>query len=456
MNTTQQHPRPLPEAITGTPWTVVFTAPSMSDSGHVAIGSTTPAEHRMALPLDAAPDDGGRYTTLHELAHAKWTPSGASPHKLAKKHKCTVADLQFAEDFRITTLLHRARLIPPNMRTRSDETTKQAAAALAELAKRGQLYPIIESLTFSRLQRLAASLDRTEHPMTATPLTNEHRQMLAIARATVDENMEAARTLETAVSAAQNITREAAKKVYRRKTKRSPLPFALTPKLAAEIRRLLDQYRELNEAPIDNKPPQQNGEGKFGTLRKLPPLPLTIAHRPDATKTPTRKAALAGTRIGSLRRLLTDGRAFRRTIKPKIRGGTVLIDASGSMHLEQAHLREILAAAPAATVAMYSGDDTQGAVTIIAQRGRMASDAEIAKRREAVGRGNIVDGPALAWLAEQQEPRIWICDGIVTGEYDKNTHNLKLEAALLAKRGRITRHASPAHYFETIQQEGNT
>lgn len=453
---THAHPRPLPEAITGTPWTVVFAAPSMADSGHVAIGATNPAQHHMALPLDASPDDGGRFTTLHELAHAKWTPAGASPHKLAAKHKCSTADLQFAEDFRITTLLNRARLIPAGMRTRSAEDTKQSAAKLAELATRGQLYPIIESLTYSRLQRLAASLDRTEHPMAATPLTNEHRQMLAIARAIVDENIEAAQTLETAVSAAQNITREAVKKVYRRKTKRSPLPFALTPKLGAEIRRLLDQYRELNEAPIDNKPAHKNGEGKYGTLRKLAPLPLTIAHRPDATQTPQRRAAITGTRIGSVRRLLTDGRAFKRTTRPKIRGGTVLIDASGSMHLETAHLREILAAAPAATVAMYSGEDTQGAVTIIAQRGRMASDAEIAKRREAVGRGNIVDGPALAWLAEQQEPRVWICDGIVTGEYDRNTHNLKLEAALLAKRGRITRHASPAHYFETIQQEGNT
>ena len=454
--TTQQHPRPLPEAITGTPWIVTFTPPSMSESGHVAIGSTTPAEHRMQLPLDATPDDGGRYTTLHELAHAKWTPSGASPHKLAKRYKCTVADLQFAEDFRITTLLHRARLIPPNMRTRSDETTKQAAAALAELAKRGQLYPIIESLTYSRLQRLAASLDRTEHPMTATPLTNEHRQMLAIARATVDENMEAARTLETAVNAAQNITREAVKKVYRRKTKRSPLPFALTPKLAAEIRSMLDQYRELDAAPIDNKPPVHTGSAKYGTLLKLAPLPLTIAHRPDTTKTPTRKAALAGTRIGSIRRLLTDGRAFKRTTRPKIKGGTVLIDASGSMHLEQAHLREILAAAPAATIAMYSGDDTTGAVTIIARNGRMATDAAIAERRSEVGRGNIVDGPALAWLAEQQEPRVWICDGIVTGEYDRNTLNLKLEAAIIQRRGRITRYHTPAHYLETIQQEGNT
>jgi hypothetical protein len=134
----------------------------------------------------------------------------------------------------------------------------------------------------------------------------------------------------------------------------------------------------------------------------------------------------------------------------------VLIDASGSMHLETAHLREILAAAPAATVAMYSGDDTTGAVTIIARNGRMSTDLQIAERRYEVGRGNIVDGPALEWLAEQQEPRTWICDGLVTGEYDRNTLNLKLEAAIIQRKGRITRHHSPAHYLETIQKETNT
>lgn len=458
MNTTQ-HPRPLPEAITGTPWIVTFTPPSMSESGHMAIGSTSPAEHRMALPLDTSPDDGGRYTTLHELAHAKWTPSGASPHKLAAKFKCTTADLQFAEDFRITTLLERANLIPAGMRTRSADSVKEQAQRLADFARARQAYPIIESIAYARLQRLAASFakgDDRASPMMATSLTAELRHEVALAVETLECDAEAIDAFKSAVAAAEHVTREAVRVAYRRKTRSSPLPFSVTPKLAQELRRLLDQYKQLQAPPIDNKPPIHTGTSKYGTLRKLAPLPLTIAHRPDTTHTPIRKAAPAGTRIGSLRRLLTDGRAFRRTTKPKIKGGTVLIDASGSMHLETAHLREILAAAPAATVAMYSGDDTTGAVTIIARNGRMATDQQIAERRSEVGQGNIVDGPALEWLAEQQEPRTWICDGLVTGEYDRNTLNLKLEAAIIQRRGRITRHHSPAHYLETLEKETNT
>ena len=53
--------------------------------------------------------------------------------------------------------------------------------------------------------------------------------------------------------------------------------------------------------------------------------------------------------------------------------------------------------------------------------------------------GNIVDGPALEWLATQAEPRIWISDGAVTGINDVDYAALSAEAMRVQMSGRILR-----------------
>ena len=394
------------------------------------------------------------------LFRSKWTPSGKSPRKLAAKAKCTEADIQFAEDLRINTLLHRSGLIPTGIRSRSAQEQTTIAAALAELAIREEFGELVEGLTYSRLQRFTASLGRVAGPMAATPLSMEHDAALAAASQYIDrqpalsteEKTRATDRLMRASMMSRDITRACVGKVYRRKSVASPLPFALTPKLAQLIREQLNTAKDADKEPIGESTDSASVLADWGKLRTdLPPLPLTIRHKPDATKAPQRRASLAGVRIGSLRRLLTDGKAFRRTTKPKVIGGTVLIDASGSMQLSAEHVAEILQHAPAATVAMYSGSRSQGAVTVLAKGGRIASPAAIKTRREEVGGGNIIDGPALRWLAEQQEPRTWVCDGIVTGCHDSSAQNLNREAAALMKRGRITRYASAAQYLRTLK-----
>jgi len=55
------------------------------------------------------------------------------------------------------------------------------------------------------------------------------------------------------------------------------------------------------------------------------------------------------------------------------------------------------------------------------------------------GGGNIVDGPALEWLAAQAEPRIWISDGVVTGVNDVDYAALSAEALRVQMTGRIGR-----------------
>ena len=55
------------------------------------------------------------------------------------------------------------------------------------------------------------------------------------------------------------------------------------------------------------------------------------------------------------------------------------------------------------------------------------------------GGGNIVDGPALDWLATQAEPRIWISDGAVTGIDDVDHAVLSAEALRAQMTGRVRR-----------------
>jgi hypothetical protein len=132
-----------------------------------------------------------------------------------------------------------------------------------------------------------------------------------------------------------------------------------------------------------------------------------------------------------------DGAVFRaRRPAP---GGTVLVDVSGSMNLSQEDLETIVAAAPAATVAVYASTDRafrRGAVTIVARGGRVA---DIRSVHRGYTEGNVVDGPALEWLGRQPEPRLWISDGVVTGVGDITTPRLLLEAATLCRRFRIRR-----------------
>ena len=113
-----------------------------------------------------------------------------------------------------------------------------------------------------------------------------------------------------------------------------------------------------------------------------------------------------------MHRYMTDKRVFHRT--KKIRGGSILVDDSGSMGLNPRELDAILDQAPVATVAVYAGGDGQdgGEIRVVAKDGKRARDRDLSIEHWG---GNGIDGPALEWLAQQPYPRIWISDGYVTG-----------------------------------------
>lgn len=147
-------------------------------------------------------------------------------------------------------------------------------------------------------------------------------------------------------------------------------------------------------------------------------------------------------------RLDEDGRIFG--YRRKVATATFLVDVSGSMRLSQEDITELVRTVPGALVACYSGlgnwgnwetsesrkyfSNDEGHLTIIANKG-LALDM---KNWKWPG-GNVLDGPAIRWLGKQSKPRVWVCDGQVTGINDQSSLGQVAEVLNLQKQFGIKR-----------------
>lgn len=441
-------PRPIPGAIDGLPWTVTEGAPIGHVDGTTDLsGRTMRVLHRSAY--------AARWVAQHELGHARWTPRASDPRKVAKANPpASENDVQIMEDCRILSLLRDAGLaqIPRH-------TAEEIAAHALEWFERADAMPgtpfrsqiLLAPYAMLALQSLAVptvgspSLDLTpcgqEVKLLRHHLTRLAKDSAEAAGRDADGDVDA---LHSVLNHALDIATSAASML---RPKRRPgsgrvrLPFRAVGPAAAYFRRRLTDAQDI-------PPGEQFGVGRcrrghspsatWGKLVALPALPMT--EHAAATAAQRRTLAVpAGSRLGQIRRSLTDGRCYKRNVQRQAKGGTVLIDTSGSMHLEPEQVHAVLAALPAATVAIYSGAHDRGTVSIIAKGGKCASAQAIKRRIADVGGGNIIDGPALRWLATQAEPRLWVCDGIVTGCGDAAAAHLDDEAGAIVARARITR-----------------
>ncbi len=162
--------------------------------------------------------------------------------------------------------------------------------------------------------------------------------------------------------------------------------------------------------------------------------PLSVPLRPGQSSGRRWRASAEGSVVRYLARWPVDRAVFRR--RGRKGGGTTLVDTSGSMSLEVADLDRLLLATPLGMrVAIYSGSGAVGELRIVAEGGRRATAEHLAR----FGSGNVIDLPALEWLAHQPLPRLWISDGVVTGVGDKGSEVLKRRCTALCKRARIRR-----------------
>ena len=159
-------------------------------------------------------------------------------------------------------------------------------------------------------------------------------------------------------------------------------------------------------------------EYKWGNMNIV--KPRLDRRLPTKLQTVAKKKSDMGVKPSAMNRYATDKKIF--TNKTKRDGGTVLIDVSGSMYLDEEDIEELIHTLPAGTVAMYYGYDTEdlemipydgnvshGSLCILAENGKYVGNIP------EHGKQNIVDGPALDWLSTQQEPRIIVSDLQVSG-----------------------------------------
>ncbi len=149
-----------------------------------------------------------------------------------------------------------------------------------------------------------------------------------------------------------------------------------------------------------------------------------------------RRLAAEGTLLRDISRFAHDQKVFAAPTRRRRGGGSVLIDTSGSMSLDCDDIDQIIAGSPEATlVAIYSGRAAVGELRIVARNGRRVGVDGLTP----FGPANVVDLPALEWLAKQPAPRIWISDGRVTGAHDTPSGKLESRCATVCRRSNIQR-----------------
>ena len=149
--------------------------------------------------------------------------------------------------------------------------------------------------------------------------------------------------------------------------------------------------------------------GHWGPMTiKEPPLTVNLQGRLKGSR--AYRPADFGTNPKYISRYCIDRKIFKQ--KQNTLGGTILIDASGSMSFNANDILEIMSILPAVNIAMYNGWGNKGTLRIIARNGKRVPEEYLERHS---GMGNVVDGPALDWLATMPARRIWVSDMYVFG-----------------------------------------
>lgn len=388
---------------------------SLAESAGVT-GAVDKVARRMLVPLEPY----GRATTRHELGHVRYSPRRPVAVRFDRRVLASV------EDARVNLAL-AARGVPLEL---GAESELHVAWLLAADQKRGDVLAV--------WLRTIACIGTSVEPMV--------RALLASWRYGEGE-----RVLARALRIREKL--EEARKAGGLEAAPEPRGRALARELARVLRAegVLDaRGRSASEYVIDcctvhdgdaeehaRRRGREDAEDAAGVVmpgRMRVTRALLTRARQGGLGPRAWRSAREGSVVRFPQRWPSDRAIFRQRARQS--RGTVLIDVSGSMSLKPADLDRMLATTRAGlVVAIYSGKGDEGELRVVADGARRAADAQL----KGAGSGNIVDLPALAWLARQPAPRLWVSDGGVTGKGDQPSRALKEQCFALCKRSRIRR-----------------
>lgn len=350
-------------------------------------GTTDLAKRRMAVPTD----DSERSLAIrqHEMLHAAWSPV---PHEHGIEMD---AAMLAAEDARVETRANNAGLhresLPP------DEIRK----SLSRLLKHPSL----------RSSFAVAAVGSPSEKTVREIVSRQDRKLMDKVKAIYDE--------DTSFEAAERVAQ------MLREMEGYNENYAMSPIHMGGMDSDGDDEEEEEEEEKGKRvpgrkpkdwepwtgfaPPLANGEVPWGTVKiHKPPLVRQLV---DEKVVKGRKPRWKdyGTAPGAMHRLTIDEKVFRH--RTRARGGTVLIDLSGSMHLEASSVDEFIQKVPAGMVAGYWGDgEGHGTIRVLAADGKAVDRRNL----KPSGGANEIDLPAIEWLAKQHGPRFLVFDGAIT------------------------------------------
>jgi hypothetical protein len=448
---------PYPEIVTGEKWEVIGTVNNSPD------GSTDNLNRQMTVPLDRECTECGinhsRMIRRHELGHAKWSPKTMGKLKPGVRAEA----VHVLEEVRVNHLLYENKLA-------LSEPSKCLDTIQQETMKLVYESGIAEIMLMGLASRWKVPDNDTERKYASYKFNDEWVVMSACFNMIYSDDTVTDYRKEQIRYAERIVTR-----FYQSITNHGygqTISYRKVQKYAEQLSLILDMFRDKPEhdevykpKPKHTAPGMDEGEGEAQKSNELGGGSLEQRTRDDISQLLYRSSQGTG-RWGemfthqpplsvNLQSRLKNGRAYRpsdfgynpkyinrycidkKIFKQKMTalGGTILIDASGSMSFDGQDILEVMQQLPAVTIAMYNGKGNTGDLRIIAKNGKRVTEKYL---DDHSGFGNVVDGPALEWLGTQPARRIWVSDMHVFGAHgDTAGFNLMADVNKLIRKYNI-------------------
>lgn len=431
---------PEPEIITRTDgrsdgqWTVFSTPPSATSAFAVI--------DQRVMSVPTSHDEVTRHIQAHELTHAKISPSEKDMEKKwTKRGYASTAALIAVEELRVHSWLKHQDFEPERfvqngaggfIATRT-ASFQEAVLNAVRFSRTAEYQPFMNTLAryhpewITRVESIAKGAEqifdevlkhnRDEYTKTGDKVSSHGFRFTEMCAYWVEQMSEAHGN--TSVPKPQE-------NQWEQFSKEKPKSAEASIKETAEqqAQNIAQGWQDAMRAPLDEM---------WHKLNVATPMLTRNAVGSIGKK---RTAAQFGKNPRRISRLYSDPqmRIFDRVTRGE--GGVVLIDFSGSMSLSESNVKSMLEAAPSATVAFYSANNSRdNNLFVIGRKGKMVD-----KLPEPAG-GNGVDGPALEWAIKQRkslkEPVIWVSDGGVTGKRDNWDERLTMECIRICQRNGI-------------------